>query len=60
MSLIDFGLARDLIRKKSDASYSFNGNIMFSSSNQISGKEASAKDDIESLMYILYYLLNDN
>ena len=37
----------------------FYGNYMFASFDQIDGRRAEPRDDIESLIYLLTYLLND-
>jgi hypothetical protein len=39
---------------------SFEGNIMFSSLNQMNFEQPTRKDDLDSLCYLLLYLLNDS
>ena len=38
----------------------FSGNFLFASLNSCRGNNKSRRDDLESVMYILIYLLNDN
>jgi len=63
--LIDFGLAQTYYRE--DGSHTekeyvrkFSGNFLFASLNSCRGNNKSRRDDIESVIYILIYLLNDN
>ena len=64
MHLIDFGLATRYRDAKTDAHKSerhlghFSGNFMFASINQICGYSLSRRDDCESAIYLLVYLLN--
>jgi len=63
--LIDFGLAqgykdehgfhleKQYVRK-------FSGNFLFASLNSCRGNNKSRRDDMESIMYIMIYLLNEN
>lgn len=38
----------------------FSGNFLFASLNSCRGNNKSRRDDIESVIYIMIYLLNDN
>ena len=64
--VIDFGLCKKYRSSKTGKhilpklSKKFNGNIIFSSSNAIKGKEISRRDDIISLGYMLIFLLKRN
>lgn len=63
--LIDFGLC-NYYRKKNGEHIEFKsnaghvGNIRFSSINALQGHEQSRRDDLESLAYILIYLMKGN
>ena len=41
-------------------SFNFYGNFMFASKAQIQGKIAQPEDDLESLVYLLCYILNND
>ena len=62
--LIDFGLAEHYLDsdnkhlKKVNTS-SFSGNLQFASLNSLRGMSHSRRDDIESVFYILAYLINN-
>ena len=64
--LIDFGLADRYIDNEKNhvaehkEKESFQGNILFSSLNQMNFKVASRKDDLTALAYMMLYILNDN
>uniref|UniRef100_A0A6C0B9Q5 non-specific serine/threonine protein kinase n=1 Tax=viral metagenome TaxID=1070528 RepID=A0A6C0B9Q5_9ZZZZ len=63
--LIDFGLSKQYITEKGQhipfkKGKSLIGSINFSSVNVQDGFEASRRDDIESLLYILIFLLKEN
>ena len=64
--VIDFRLCKKYRSSKTGKhiipklSKKFNGNIIFSSSNAIKGKETSRRDDIISLGYMLIFLLKRN
>ncbi|CDW72341.1 tau-tubulin kinase 1 [Stylonychia lemnae] len=62
-TLIDFGLAskftskgKHLIQESIDF---FKGNILFASENAIKLKSQSRKDDLESLMYLVTFIINE-
>lgn len=64
LNLIDFGFAQKYRNK--DKSHQprenidvFKGNLVFASRDQLKFKKTSRKDDLESLMYLLIYFLND-
>ena len=62
--LIDFGLSKSYIDKKGNHkekkfTSKFSGNFMFASLNSCRGNNKSRRDDIQSLMYIMVYLLKD-
>jgi serine/threonine protein kinase len=58
--LIDFGLAKKFnLWEPHLQDDIFQGNVLFASNAQIMGYIARPKDDLESLMYVCYYLLND-
>mmetsp|Transcript_21347 Transcript_21347/g.15611 ORF Transcript_21347/g.15611 Transcript_21347/m.15611 type:complete len:144 (+) Transcript_21347:542-973(+) len=38
----------------------FSGNFLFASLNSCRGNNKSRRDDVESILYIMIYLLNDN
>ena len=61
--LIDFGISSKFL--KADGSHisklqytSFSGNFMFASLNSISKYSQSRRDDLQSLFYIMIFLLN--
>lgn len=63
--LIDFGLAQSYIDEEGkhlEKQYvrKFSGNFLFASLNSCRGNNKSRRDDMESVMYIMIYLLNDN
>ena len=62
--LIDFGLSQRFIDNegnhiKKDYMYKFSGNFLFASLNSCRGYNKSRRDDIESIFYILIFLLNN-
>ncbi len=64
LHLIDFGLTQSLVDvngKHIQKCYmkNFSGNFMFSSLNSCRGFNKSRRDDIESIFYILIFLLNN-
>lgn len=63
--LIDFGLSckyhePDGSHVKKQYIEKFSGNFLFSSLNSCRGNNKSRRDDIQSLLYIMVYLLNNN
>jgi serine/threonine protein kinase len=63
--LIDFGLSCKFLDEtgnhiKKDYIEKFSGNFLFASLNSCRGNNKSRRDDIQSLMYIMVYLLNKN
>ena len=62
--LIDFGFSKKYFTHDGyhiddiELKESFQGNIMFSSLNQMEFKNTSRKDDMISLCYLMKYLLN--
>jgi len=62
--LIDFGLAQKFVdedgkhKVKTDLR-KFSGNFLFASLNSCRGYNKSRRDDVESLFYMLIYLLNN-
>lgn len=63
--LIDFGIASKYIQ--ADGSHiaylkykKFSGNFMFASLNNLSKLSESRRDDMQSLIYIMLYLLNNS
>lgn len=63
--LIDFGLTQtfltdDGIHTEKEYVRKFSGNFLFASLNSCRGNNKSRRDDVESVMYIMIYLLNDN
>ena len=63
--LIDFGLAQSYLDDNGthfEKQYvrKFSGNFLFASLNSCRGNNKSRRDDMESAMYIMIYLLNDN
>lgn len=63
--LIDFGLANTFVDddgKHTSKNYlmKFSGNFLFASLNSCRGYNKSRRDDIESLVYFLVYLLNES
>lgn len=63
--LIDFGLAckyqdEDGQHVKKEYIEKFSGNFLFASLNSCRGNNKSRRDDIQSLLYIMVYLLNNN
>ncbi len=63
--LIDFGLAQCFLDDEGrhlEKQYvrKFSGNFLFASLNSCRGNNKSRRDDMESVMYIMIYLLNDN
>ena len=64
LHLIDFGLTQSLVDengKHIQKCYmkNFSGNFMFSSLNSCRGFNKSRRDDIESIFYILIFMLNN-
>ena len=63
--LIDFGVSAKYITSEGchisdlELKESFQGNILFSSLDQMEFKFTSRKDDMISLCYMLFYMLND-
>lgn len=62
--VIDFGLSHSFRKKNgahNDKIYlrNFSGNFLFASLNSCRGFNKSRRDDVESMFYILTYLLND-
>lgn len=62
--LIDFGLSTSFKDHrgnhiKKEYTEQFSGNILFASLNSCRYKTKSRRDDLESLMYILIFLLHD-
>eukprot|EP00347_Sterkiella_histriomuscorum_P017575 403348809 len=63
--LIDFGLTQTYNLENGNHSEKeyvrkFSGNFLFASLNSCRGNNKSRRDDIESVMYIMIYLLNEN
>ena len=63
--LIDFGLASPYLDEdgqhiKKQQLYKFSGNFMFASLNSCRGNSKSRRDDIESCIFMLVYLINHN
>jgi serine/threonine protein kinase len=64
--LIDFGLCQSYIIEETglhtEKKYLgvFSGNMQFASVNSSKGYNKSRRDDLESVLYLLYYFLNDN
>ena len=63
--LIDFGLSCAFLddkgnHKTKEFVNKFSGNFMFASLNSCRGNTKSRRDDIQSLLYIMIYLLNGN
>ena len=63
--LIDFGLASPYLDEKGEhikkqQLYKFSGNFLFASLNSCRGNSKSRRDDIESCIYMLVYLINHN
>ena len=48
------------LHKNSKYVEKFTGNYLFASSNSCKGMSKSRKDDLESVVYLLIYLLNNN
>ena len=61
MRLIDLGLAQlnSQIEQEDVQGDHFRGNILFASLNQVLYRRYGTREDLESLIYILYYLMND-
>ena len=68
VTLIDFGFTEKFYKDKNSDEHiqentkieSFQGNILFSSHNQMSFYKTSRKDDLISLIQLMVYMLNDN
>jgi hypothetical protein len=62
LSLIDFGLASKFIKAKQHVAPSssdfFRGNILFASQAALHCRAQSRKDDIESLFYLVAFIMN--
>lgn len=63
--LIDFGLSckyyeEDGTHSKKKYVEKFSGNFLFASLNSCRGNNKSRRDDVQSCMYIMCYLLNNN
>lgn len=64
LHLIDFGFAKKYLNKdnghfEQDEENYFHGNLLFASRDHLQFLRTSRKDDLESLMYLLIYFLND-
>jgi serine/threonine protein kinase len=65
VTLIDFGYAKKYFNEENnhiehDTSVDqFEGNFLFGSLNQLRFKATSRKDDLYSLMYLMFYMFND-
>ena len=62
--LIDYGLSQNYLlpdksHVKKETLNKFSGNFIFASLNSCRGNTKSRRDDIESAIYILCFLLND-
>lgn len=62
--LIDFGLTHKFVdengfHNKKTYIKNFSGNFLFASLNSCRGFNKSRRDDVESLFYLLIFLLND-
>jgi hypothetical protein len=63
--LIDFGLCQKFVNSDGEhvsiyeETQTFFGNILFSSLHQMELMATSRKNDLESLMYLMFYMLND-
>lgn len=62
--LIDFGLTQKFLDKQGkhvEKQYvnKFSGNFLFASLNSCRGYNKSRRDDMESIFYVLIYLLNN-
>ncbi len=63
--LIDYGLVETFLTEQGTHKLKcfmkkFSGNFLFASLNSCRGFNKSRRDDIESLFYLLIYLLNDS
>ena len=65
--LIDFGLTAKLLKNEElkhvdqdELQDKFEGNLLFSSLNQMEFRKTSKRDDLIQLFYMMTYLLNDN
>ena len=62
LNLMDFGLSKKYIvnniQEEHLTNYKFIGTSQFSSSHTLNYERLSRRDDIESIFYILVYLLN--
>lgn len=63
--LVDFGLSTRWLEKdgshcNKQRSNRFSGNLMFASMNSCRGYTKSRRDDIESLFYLIVFMLNNN
>lgn len=61
--LIDFGLSQRYLdangnHLEKEFMYKFSGNFLFASLNSCRGYNKSRRDDMESVFYLLIYLLN--
>lgn len=57
--LIDPGFAQKIMKEPYDVD-KFEGNMLFSSLNQMEFKSTSQRDDLVSLFYMMVFLMNDN
>ena len=63
--LIDFGLTQSFLDENRNHIEKanvrkFSGNFLFASLNSCRGNNKSRRDDVESAIYIMIYLLNNN
>ena len=64
-ALIDFGFIKPFVGadgehiNKESKRDTFEGNMLFSSLNQLQFRSTSRRDDLQSLSYLMIYLLND-
>ena len=49
-----------MVHKDIDKFHGFSGNYLFASAKSCQGFSKSRRDDIESILYLLIFLLNDN
>ena len=63
--LIDFGLSSKLLKDDEVHNHdqlldNFEGNLLFSSLNQMQFQRTSRRDDLTQLFYMMTYLMNEN
>ena len=66
VTLIDFGFAKEYLNQngqpfsETEELETFEGNVLFASTNHLEFKITQPRDDLISICYLMIYLLNEN